>query len=160
MATCFEDCSCECNQVESAFDEIVRAELAEKVTLDHLTRCNIGWFSDQSLGDSGLSDWSLTVNTGLYILWHKDGFCDNHGLYHMRALYVGKGHIGRRLSSHMSLKDFADEMLIYFTYVKLPNRMAKYFEQLLLDVFDLPFNKNENRGRRRLCRHFTQEEVD
>ena len=54
----------------------------------------------------------------------------------------------------------SEEMLVYFTYVELPNRIAKYVEQLLLDTYELPLNISENRGDRTLCAYFTQGEVD
>jgi hypothetical protein len=81
-------------------------------------------------------------------------------MFHMRALYVGKGRIGTRLRDHWKRKDFSEALLVYFTYVELSNRMSKYLEQLLLDVYDLPFNKSENPGIGIFCAHFTQCEVD
>jgi hypothetical protein len=53
-----------------------------------------------------------------------------------------------------------EEMLIYVTHVELCNRVAKYIEQLFLDLFDFPYNKRENPGTRKLCAHLSQSEVD
>jgi hypothetical protein len=78
----------------------------------------------------------------------------------MRALYIGKGHIGNRLMAHWKQKDFSDEMLVYWTFINLPNRQAKYCEQLLLDIYKTPLNKSETTGTLHLCAHLTQCEVD
>ncbi|WP_156389439.1 hypothetical protein [Brevundimonas sp. Root1423] len=50
--------------------------------------------------------------------------------------------------------------MIYVTHLILPNRIAKYVEQLLLDLYDFPYNKRENYGSKRLCTHLDQFEVD
>jgi hypothetical protein len=78
----------------------------------------------------------------------------------MRALYVGKGMIEQRLLQHWKDKDFSEEMLVYWTSLEMPNRQAKYVEQLLLDLYKFPHNKSENEGRGLLCAHFEQVEVD
>ena len=54
----------------------------------------------------------------------------------------------------------SNEMFVYWTYVEMPNRQAKYVEQLLLDTFDVPMNRWEKRGTLRLCSYWSQEEVD
>jgi predicted component of type VI protein secretion system len=61
---------------------------------------------------------------------------------------------------HWKKKDFSEEMLVYWTYLEMPNRQAKYVEQLLLDLFKIPFNKSESRGTQTLCAYLTQNEVD
>jgi hypothetical protein len=81
-------------------------------------------------------------------------------MFHMRAPYVGKGDIGKRLLDHWNRKDFSEELLVYWTYLELKNRQAKYYEQLLLDLDRFPFNKAENNGRGLLCAHFNRVEVD
>ena len=97
---------------------------------------------------------------GVYTLWHKSDYCAEHDRFHMTALYVGKGNIGKRLRDHWKNKDFSEQLLIYFTYLELPNRFSKYMEQLLLDLYKWPYNKAENTGTRLLCAHLTQFEVD
>jgi hypothetical protein len=160
MANCFEDCSCRCGQTDEEFDQIAMSELVDPIALNRIARMNIGWFSDSSICDHHIELWRLDQAEGLYILWHKSDYCPEHDRFHMTALYVGKGNIGMRLRNHWKNKDFSDQLLIYFTYIELPNRLAKYFEQLLLDVYDFAFNKAENTGTKVLCEHFTQCEVD
>jgi hypothetical protein len=67
-------------------------------------------------------------------------------MFHMRALYIGKGYIGKRLRSHWKQKDFSEEKLVYWTFLILPNRQAKYCEQLLLDLYKPARNEYEVPG--------------
>lgn len=144
----------------NAFDRIARQELRRPLKLLDLCRQNIGWYTDRSLEPSGVTGWGLGKRSGLYFLWHKDDYCDRHQLFHMRALYVGKGAFSSRLKSHWASKDTSEQLLIYFTHVQLPNRIAKYVEQLLLDTYNFPLNSSENGGEATLCAYFTQCEVD
>ena len=160
MGNCFEVCSCRCGQTHDEFDQIAERELVNPIALQQITRANIGWFGDRSICDHHIKMWRLDKREGLYILWHKSDYCADHDRFHMAALYVGKGNIGTRLRDHWMKKDFSDQLLIYFTYAELPNRHSKYYEQLLLDIYDFPFNKAENSGDRTLCEHFSQYEVD
>ena len=161
MSCCFEECGCRCDQAaDDEFDLIANSELVKPILLHRLARKNIGWFSDKTICHHHIEDWNLNQVEGIYILWHKSDYCAEHERFHMRALYVGKGNIGARFRSHWKNKDFSEELLIYFTYVALPNRLSKYIEQLLLDLYNLPLNKSENPGRKVLCQHFTQFEVD
>jgi hypothetical protein len=159
MHTCF-DCGCSCGVVGAKFDEMAAAEMRTPPSLDDLCRTNIAYYCDRTIDDILVRDWPLTKRSGVYILWHKDEYCDVHQRFHMRALYVGKGAFDARILDHWASKPTADIQLIYFSYLDLPNRIAKYVEQLLLDVYDLPLNVSENRGTATLCAHFTQSEVD
>lgn len=157
---CFPECPCSCGDMGEAFDRVAKQELRTPLKLRDLCRQNVGWYCDRSIEPSGVTGWSLGKRSGLYFLWRKDDYCDRHGLFHMKALYVGKGAFAARLRNHWALKDTAEQMLIYFTYVELPNRTAKYVEQLLLDIYEFPLNVAENNGRSQLCAYFTQCEVD
>nr|WP_299496499.1 hypothetical protein [uncultured Rhizobium sp.] len=128
--------------------------------LNDLCRQNIGWYLDKTTGDSIIEEWSLGSKAGLYFLWHKEDYCAQHERYHMTALYVGKGLVSRRFANHWISKDTSKQELIYFSFVPMANRIAKYIEQLLLDIYKFPLNKAENTGTKRLCAHFTQSEVD
>lgn len=160
MTKCFENCDCQCGHTDNEFNFIATHELANPISIKSIVKTNIGWFSDQSICNHHIDEWGLDNVEGVYILWHKNDYCADHELFHMKALYVGKGNIGIRLRDHWKRKDFSDELLIYFTYFVMPNRLAKYVEQLLLDVYDFPLNKTENSGKKSLCEHFTQNEVD
>lgn len=159
-APCFEMCDCQCTTNYEPFDNIASRELKHPISLNELCRRNIGWYTDKSISDSHLDEWGLKGLSGLYFLWHKDDYCPVHERFHMRALYVGKGVFPARLKAHWLEKPTEEMMLIYFSYAVLPNRIAKYVEQLILDCYDLPFNRSENSGKLRLCAHFSQFEVD
>lgn len=159
-AACYEGCGCNCGEVDTTFDTIAAGELVDPPRLFDICRSNIGWYTDRSIAGHHLDAWRLKARSGLYILWHKDDYCAEHAMFHMRALYVGKGAFGARMRSHWANKPTAEQMLIYFTCVELPNRMSKYVEQLLLDCYNFKLNESENGGRGTLCAHFTQCEVD
>jgi hypothetical protein len=142
-------------------EDLRRSEVVRKETIFDLCHSNIGWYTDSSICDEHLLEqWIANDAFGVYVLWHKDDYCEVHEQFHMRALYVGKGQIGRRLLSHWKNKDFSEEMLVYWTFLELPNRLAKYYEQLMLDVYKTPLNVAEVTGKLTLCAHFTQSEVD
>lgn len=159
--SCYPSCSCECLKLPLDFDAAVEAETRFSWRLHDVCHSNIGWYTDRTFCDLHLfEEWIAKDVFGVYVLWHKDDYCDIHGLFHMRALYVGKGQIGRRLRAHWKEKDFSEEMLVYWTFYEMPNRQAKYCEQLLLDTYLVPLNKAESTGNLSLCAHFTQEDVD
>lgn len=159
--SCFSCCHCQCFSLPEDFDASVTAETQFSWRLRDVCHSNIGWYTDKSICDEHLiDDWIRRDAFGVYVLWHKDDYCEQHAMFHLRALYVGKGHIGKRLLTHWKQKDFSNEMLVYWTFVELPNRQAKYCEQLLLDVYKPPLNKCETAGTLHLCAHLTQAEVD
>lgn len=154
------DCGCSCGVADTAFDEMAAAEMRSPPTLDRLCRTNIAYYCDRTIDDILVRGWPLKKRSGVYVLWHKNEYCDVHLRFHMRALYVGKGALDARILDHWARKQTADIQLIYFSYLDLPNRIAKYVEQLLLDIYDLPLNVSENRGKAKLCSHLSQSEVD
>lgn len=160
---CFEMCSCSCGKPSlehEQFDQILRSELRLDITLRNLCHSNIGWFLDKSQAEHYLYDWPLRGRSGVYLLWHRDGYCDKHQTFHMRCMYAGKGSVAQRFICHYLEKDFSEEMIVYWSYFPSKNRVAKYLEQLLLDTFNLPLNRAENSGEGRLCAHYSQVEVD
>lgn len=158
---CFETCDCHCNDVDTTFDALVAKELRSATSLRDICHSEIHWFCDRSVNANDPIDLKgLPRRSGVYILWHKDDYCDVHGVFHMRALYVGKGNQATRLRCHWASKDFSEQLLIYYSFYPLANRLAKYTEQLLLDTYDFPLNHSENTGIRKLCAYFQQAEVD
>ncbi len=159
-AHCFSECDCSCRDQLGAFNKTVFEETKIEVTLQELTHSNISWYTDRSMDDSGLSGMLINEPYGVYILWHKNDYCNVHDRFHMKALYAGKGNPKRRLTHHWETKNTADEMLIYFSFFPCRNRISKYLEQLLLDTYDFPMNRSENKGKLTLCAYFSQGEVD
>jgi hypothetical protein len=158
MTLCFPHCGCNCNSTDTEFDTIIQAETRLELSLHQLASSNIGWFCD--FDDLKFCDWKISKTSGVYALWHKDEYCPTHEIFHCRALYVGKGYVKTRIFDHALKKDFGDAQLVYFSYVEIPNRHAKYVEQLLLDLYDFPLNTSENSGTGKLCYYMTQAEVD
>ncbi len=144
MNNCFEDiCGCGCRNEIVQFQHIMTSETNFNLSNDRLFHSNIGWFSDKNItvGNHFLRNWKIS-DFGIYFLWHKDSYCSIHDLFHMKFVYVGKGYIKNRIIDHFKKKTSRKRCLVYFTYLPLPNRKAKYIEQLILDVFDLPNNSS------------------
>ena len=160
MPPCFDECDCSCADNVTIFDKCLAEETKFGLTLYDVTHSGIHWYIDKTIEDSGLDGVKFAERNGVYILWHKNDYCAKHELFHMKALYVGKGDPARRLRQHWKEKNTDDEMLIYFTFFPCDNRKSKYIEQLLLDTYDFPFNYSENTGTEILCAYFTQREAD
>ena len=157
---CFNECDCCCKDHIEIFDAIILEETRFGILLKEITHANICWYTDKSMDESGLKGMRFSDTDGVYILWHKNDYCPVHEIFHMKALYVGKGNAKKRLTHHWVNKNTEDEMLIYFSFFPCNNRKAKYIEQLILDTYHLPFNNSENKGTKTLCAYFTQYEVD
>ena len=155
---CFPECGCSCGPEGQEFDTLLQEETTFSVTLRDLSHSNIGWFYD--FDDLRFCDWELSQDSGVYILWHKNDYCSQHEQFHCRALYVGNGRVKARIFSHAQKNDFGDDMVVYFSYLEMPNRCSKYVEQLLLDIYDFPMNKAENTGSNSLCSYIGQAEAD
>jgi hypothetical protein len=156
--TCFTECQCNCGLEGIEFDRIIKHETNFQTSMHELAHSNMGWFC--GFDDLIFCDWPLSRNSGVYLLWEKDGYCSKHEMFHCSALYVGKGRVKARIFDHAKNKGFTEEDLIYFTFLELENRKAKYIEQLLLDLYFLPLNKAENTGKGKLCAYIDQSEAD
>lgn len=159
--TCFEECGCVCNEGFEAFDSAIASEMASHLKLREVLEHRVVWYHDQTveLEDDGFGrfevrSWGLSETSGVYVLWRQAGYCTLHECEHMQAFYVGKAgrNVESRLMIHRDEKSVSDTVLA--TYVSIwpcANRLAKYIEQLLLDLYDFPLNTSENHGTRRLC---------
>ena len=124
MPSCFPHCQCDCRSTDSIFDSTLAAETSFGVTVQQLATSNVGWFCD--FDDLKNCDWHISKMSGVYALWHKDDYCAAHELFHCKALYIGKGFVQSRIFNHAQTKDFGDANLVYFSYIEIPNRQAKY----------------------------------
>lgn len=157
---CFTNCDCTCGFHDNTFDEIIRRETKFPLRLADILDSPLGWYTDKSVDDSRLEGWSLQNKSGLYLLWDKDEWCVTHERFHMRARYVGKGGLAQRLRTHWAKKDTSDAFLVFFSFISLENRVAKYVEQLLLDIYQFPLNASENSGKAKLCSHREDDTYD
>jgi hypothetical protein len=87
----------------------------------------------------------LSKKVGLYHLWIEEDYCHDHLMYSMRGLYVGKGEALGRVKAH-ALEKLPPSSLVGVTFFECENRVAKYLEQLFLDIYAFPYNINENPG--------------
>lgn len=81
---------------------------------------------------------------GLYMLWEETDH-QLPGKHQMKCVYVGKGTVESRLYSHIAKKLAKDESW-HATFFECKNRIAKYLEQLLLDLYKPELNKDEVYG--------------
>ncbi len=96
-----------------------------------------GW--SFNLGDVRWRGSEILPNeSGLYILWDCNHQCPVHAHRYARAQYVGKGYLRNRLQSHLGKAHVSDSWKV--TCAEMPNRQAKYVEQLFLDHFWFPWN--------------------
>ena len=158
MPPCFLDCPCNCRSTDTRFDCLLASETNFEITVQRLALSNVGWFCD--LDDLRFNEWRISKTSGVYALWHKDEYCADHDLFHCKALYIGKGRVKSRIYNHAKTKHFGDANLVCFSYLEIPNRKAKYVEQLLLDLYNFPMNSNENTGKGKLCYYLTQSQAD
>ncbi len=156
--SCFSECNCECGKEGEEFDKIILSETNFDVTATQLAHSNMGWFC--GFVDLRENHWPISKDDGVYLLWKKDDYCPVHGIFHSKALYVGKGRVKSRIYDHAKNKGFTEEDIVYFTFLDVPNRKAKYIEQLLLDLYDFPINRAENKGKGTLCAYISQQEAD
>lgn len=102
---------------------------------------------DGAVGQLTLRDFvsGLDKKVGLYLLWRSEDHCGEHDQYFVRAIYVGKGKALDRVLSHAKKKLRKDE-LIWVTFYECENFIAKFLEQVFLDIYAFELNKNENPG--------------
>ncbi|EGU9031301.1 hypothetical protein GA076_24035 [Vibrio parahaemolyticus] len=85
--------------------------------------------------------------TGVYTFWVVQDQCITHNQYKLRLVYVGKAGsdagVSARIKSQLKRgEDFDDNFFISFYECK--NRTAKFIEQLVLDSYFVPYNREEN----------------
>lgn len=143
---------CECENLNHAkFDAISSEELGIDLKINDIV--NESYCVMVSIKDidesSGLSLHETLVDLksrmGVYALWIDHTYCYEHDMHRMLCLYVGKGYALGRIKSHIKDK-WPETQLLYITFYECKNRIAKYAEQLMLDIYDFPLNKDENQA--------------
>jgi hypothetical protein len=83
---------------------------------------------------------------GVYHLWiDMEDACGIHDSNRMLAVYVGKGIAQIRLKDHLKNK-WPQTETAFISFFECENRVAKYLEQLFLDIYKFELNTNENPG--------------
>lgn len=153
MITKCEDHAFPCqNPGYDEFDTLARMELASPTDasslVNHSYYCmKIPVDESFAVGDlnSKLFLKPLRDRAGLYQLWIDHENCDDHDTYTMLCVYVGKGPPTTRVDIH--IKDRWPKIVdLYMTFTPMSNRLAKYYEQLFLDVYQFHLNRAENSG--------------
>lgn len=156
MTSCIDnDFPCQ-NPDYSEFDRRACSELNNPILADDLVNkspvCTMLPLNEELLlDDITYKNFTKSIGKtmGVYHLWVEYDKCGDHGTYCMRCVYVGKGYARSRLDSHVSEKwqgsNYKDDTL-FATFTPIRNRLAKYYEQLFLDLYDAEFNKEEKSG--------------
>jgi len=152
------DSSCSCPRDDySSFDSICRQELTNKmITADAIvnhskfcTSFQLDTISVEDQGNLQLRDFLFGLNdkAGIYHIWIEEAYCYEHNRYAMLGVYVGKGVDAlERIMAHVKENKLPQTELFGVSFFECDNRIAKYLEQLFLDVYKFHINKNENHG--------------
>ena len=140
-----------------SFNEIIKNELKNQVTIDELINDSycvvfpLDYTSEYEIDEEMLDTndllSSIKGKTGVYHLWIDEDYCVDHSTRKMLCVYAGKGVVDKRVKSHIKEKwTEVDERLI-LTFYECENRIAKYIEQLFLDLYSFHLNSEENKGK-------------
>lgn len=147
------------------FDAICKSELIQTITAEEIlnrsqfcTSISLDLIYNDKCDFYSVNDYlsSLKDKVGIYHLWIEREHCQDHDLYLMQCVYVGKGYAWDRVKSHIKEKWPNDER-IYISFYECENRIAKYLEQLFLDTYDFYLNKDENTGSESLYTRWNEE---
>lgn len=138
------------------FDNIARLELSKPISVDTIinqsgfcTFLSID-FIEQTKSDDGFLNLnqhltSLKNKVGIYHMWVDYDYCQDHEIYSMLCVYVGKGFSKNRILTHIKEK-WPTQELLYISFYECENRIAKYLEQLFLDTYKFHLNNDEMAG--------------
>ena len=145
-----DPCQYKCDY--GAFEQIARLELLEPPSADEILNhsgfCSSFHLDMAHIDILNVSDYlgSLKNSVGLYFLWVDSGeHCEAHGTHKMICVYIGKGDAKVRIEKHIKDKWPKDEQF-FVSFFECSNRIAKYLEQLFLDIYKFYLNHNEMSG--------------
>jgi hypothetical protein len=157
------------------FDAVIKSEFALPLTAHHIVNdskfCTMiqkdtfhkTSFTNLAIDDLTLRDVlrGLDNKIGVYHIWTDDDFCEEHQRRNLECVYAGKGDALTRLMNHAKHPDrLVADMPYWITFFECKNRVAKYIEQLFLDIYNFPENTNENPGTDKLWASWTSERYD
>ncbi len=143
------------NHSYAEFDKICASELRDPITASQILNesdfcVQIPINNSLKLDELETSDFlkDLKYKVGLYHIWIDYDACTEHNMHTLLCVYVGKGLAGGRIKKHIREKYSQLETLdtVFCTFYECSNRIAKYLEQLFLDLYSFESNKNENLG--------------
>lgn len=171
MSSCYDGSFLCQNPAYPEFDNVAAAELKTPPSVDEIVNhslfCTIVPHQAEPILDLTHRDFlkGLSGRTGLYLLWNDFEQCTDHDTHTMVCVYVGKGLAEGRVNSHVKDK-WSRGQSTYVTFYECSNRIAKYLEQLFLDIYDFDLNNYENPGAKKLYavwdneRHFLGTELN
>lgn len=137
------------------FDRVCHQELRANIRASQIVNessfcVNIPINQDLSFEGLKTSDYlkSLKKKIGLYHLWIDYDECEDHDKNTLLCIYVGKGFAGGRIKEHIKEKygHLTKLDTLFCSFYECPNRIAKYLEQLFLDLYKFESNEHENPG--------------
>jgi hypothetical protein len=162
MSSCY-DGSFLCQNPAYEFDRLASQELKNPPTaeeiISHSEFCAFVPLDEaMQLGNLTHKDYLKGLNSkvGLYQMWINHENCTDHDTYTMLCVYVGKGMAESRMLQHIKNK-WPNVTELYVTFYECSNRMAKYLEQLFMDIYNFHLNDNENPGIEQLFAVWDQE---
>lgn len=141
------------------FDEFIRNET--KIAMgfvEILSKGAIFACTNMEEFDPIISLERISDKVGLYMHWVEyDSATDNEHV--MECVYVGKGNVQMRSYDHATNKIPQGES-VHVTFFECENRIAKYLEQLILDLYRPRCNEHEVYGTEPLRSIWTDEWFD
>jgi hypothetical protein len=137
------------------FDRICAQELCAPIRASQIVNecsfcVNIPINEGLSFEDLKTSDFlkGLNKKIGLYHLWIDYDECEDHDTNTLLCVYVGKGFAKGRIMDHINKKysHLTKLETLFCSFYECSNRIAKYLEQLFLDLYKFESNEHENRG--------------
>lgn len=167
MTSCIDnDFPCQ-NPDYTTFDGIASSELKDPISADEIVNrsfvcTELPLDEEFLLDDISYRNFTKSIGKkmGIYHLWIEHDECVHHETHAMLCVYVGKGFARDRLNTHVLekwLKSGCQDIRLYVTFYEATNRLAKYYEQLFLDLYDPVINKGEKSGTRRLYAVWNEE---
>lgn len=151
----FDDCAAKEMRGITAHDVINGSKFCFALPIDMLSRARKRKKDGQPTLNGLLS--VLGKRIGVYHIWlYENEYCDDHGMYFLRCIYVGKGSVRDRIKDHIKSRLTANEIL-YISFYECENRIAKYVEQLFLDKYKPELNVEEKYGEFDLFARWSEE---
>ena len=160
--------TCLCGEYDhDRFNETISQELQAEITAANVFNesfcVSIDLNVDQYFNCASLNTTEilaeLSKKMGVYQLWVDQDYCPDHYSHKMLCVYTGKGFVQQRVKEHISKKWVKDEIL-YLTFFECENRIAKYLEQLSLDIYNFHLNSEENYGLEYLSTIWNEERIE
>lgn len=135
----------------SAFDAVSSKELLEPILVEEIISRSIFFPTYKYLSEFTENKRFIRENPvnlldekmGVYLLW-EECCVDSEGRTLLKCIYVGKGWADDRVNKHIRKK--VESSKIFVTFYECLNRLAKYLEQLFLDLYDFELNQAEKSG--------------